>query len=84
MDLGEISVFGRDIGRIVLNIGFDCDLKIFFLGRSLLGILFNFLGINIKVLELVFELWYVRLNKILLFLMEYVMKKVFDLIKDLF
>ena len=84
VDLGEISVLGRDIGRIELNTGFDCDLKISFPGRSSLGISFNFLGINIKVPVLAFESRYARPNKIPSLLMEHVTKKAPDLIKDLF
>ena len=84
IDLGKISVFGRDIGRIVLRTGFDCNLNILFPGRSSLKISFHFMGVNIKLPSLSFDTRDARPKRIPSLLIDYVKNKAPALIKKLF
>ena len=84
VDLGKISVLGRDIGRIVLSTGFDCVLRISFPGRSSLKVSFHFMGIEINLPPLTFETRDARPDRIPSLLADHVKTKAPALIKDLF
>ena len=83
VDLGRISVGGVDIGRIVLNTGFDCDLKISFPGRSTMTASFRFMGITFK-LSLTFNTRDARPDKIPSLLLDLIKDEAPALLKDLF
>ena len=84
VDLGKINVLGRDIGRIVLSTGFECDLKISFPGRSSLKVSFHFMGINVKLPLLTIDTRDARPDRIPSLLVDYIKNKAPALIKDLF
>ena len=84
VDLGKIRVLGKDIGRIVLNTGFDCDLKISVPGSSSLKASFHFMGINLKLPSLTFNTRDARPDRIPSLLMDLVKDQAPDLIKDFF
>ena len=65
VELGKIKVFGRDLGRIVLSSGFDCDVRISFPGRSALKISFHFLRIKIDLPSLTIDVQDARPERIL-------------------
>ena len=83
VDLGKIRILGRDIGRIVLSTGFDCDLRISFPGRSTLKVSFRFMGININLPSLTFDTRDARPDKISSILTDHIKNKAPALIKDL-
>ena len=83
VDLGTISVGGVDIGRIVLNTGFDCDLKISFPGRSTMTVSFRFMGITLK-LSLTFNTRDAKPDRIPSLLLDLIKDKAPALLKDLF
>ena len=84
VELGKIKVFGRDLGRIVLSSGFDCDVRISFPGRSALKVSFNFLGIKIDLPSLTIDVQDARRERIPPLLIDHVKNKAPTLIKDLF
>ena len=84
VDLGKIKVFGRDLGRIVLSTGFDCDVRISFPGRSTLKVSFHFLGKKIDLPSLTINVKDARPERIPPLLIDYVKNKAPSLIKDLF
>ena len=83
VDLGQISVGGVEIGRIVLNTVFDCDLKISFPGRSTMTVSFRFMGMALK-LSLTFNSKDARPDRIRSLLLDLIKDKAPDLLKDLF
>ena len=84
VDLGKIKVFGRDLGRIVLSTGFDCEVRISFPGRSTLKVSFHFLGQKIDLPSLTINIQDARPERIPPLLLDYVKNKAPTLIKDLF
>ena len=84
VDLGKISALGREIGRIVLSTGFDCDLKISFPCRSSLKASFHFVGVNLKLPSLTFDTRDARPDRIPSLLVDHVKNKAPALIRDLF
>ena len=84
VDLGRASVFGKDIGRIVLDTGFDCSLNIAFPGKSSLQASFHFMGNYITLPSLSFDTRDARPERIPGLLVEFVKKKALSLIKDIF
>ena len=84
IDLGKMSVFGRDIGRIALSTGFECDLKISFPGRSTLKVSFHFMGTNIKLPSLTFDTRDARPDRIPALVIVLVKTEAPALIKELF
>ena len=83
VDLGKIRVLGKDIG-IVLDTGFDCDLKISFPGRSSMKVSFHFMGKKINLPSLTFDSRDARPDRIPSLLVDLVKNKAPALIKDLF
>ena len=84
VDLGEMRILGKDIGRIVLRTGFECDLKISLPGRSSLKVSFHFMGIEIKLPLLTFDTRKARPDRIPSLLLDHVVTEAPTLIKDLF
>ena len=84
IDIGEISVFGKDVGRIVLSTGFNCDLKISFPGRSSLKVSFSFMEVTIQLPLLTFNTEDARPDRIPSLVVDLVKNEAPGLIKDLF
>lgn len=84
IDIGKISVFGQDVGRIVLSTGFNCDLKISFPGRSSLKVTFSFMRVNIQLPLLTFNTEDARPDRIPALVVDLVKREAPALIKDLF
>ncbi|XP_078377353.1 uncharacterized protein LOC144660575 isoform X1 [Oculina patagonica] len=84
VDLGSMRVFGRDIGRIVLNTGFNCDLKISLPGKSSLKVSFHFMGVTIQLPSLTFNTEDARPDRIPPMLIDHIKNEAPALIKALF
>ena len=82
--IGKIKVFGKEVGRMDLSTGFNCDLRISFPGKSLMKISFLFMRINIQLPMVTFNSEHATPNSISSRVIDLVKKEAPALIRDLF